>query len=118
MFIGPSAPGLASTASAVSADDAPKDRAARAQGRRRRHQQGRLDLRAQIRRLSCVARDRRHRRAEAPMPIDRQKLIESVDRRSSLEFVARMVRFKSYSNTAGEVELARFMAQAMRELGL
>jgi acetylornithine deacetylase len=52
------------------------------------------------------------------MPIDRQKLIESVDRRSSLEFLARMVRFKSYSNTTGELELARFMAQAMRELGL
>ncbi|HEV2550469.1 MAG TPA: M20/M25/M40 family metallo-hydrolase [Stellaceae bacterium] len=52
------------------------------------------------------------------MPIDPQKLIESVDRRSSLEFLARMVRFKSYSNTAGELELARFMTQAMRELGL
>lgn len=52
------------------------------------------------------------------MPIDRQKLIKSVDRRSSLEFLARMVRFKSYSNTAGELELARFMAQGMRELGL
>jgi acetylornithine deacetylase len=50
--------------------------------------------------------------------IDRQKLIESVDRRNSLEFLARMVRSKSYSNTAGEAELARFMAQSMRELGL
>jgi acetylornithine deacetylase len=50
--------------------------------------------------------------------MDRQKLIESVDRRSSLEFLALMVRLKSYSNTAGELELAHFMAQAMRALGL
>jgi acetylornithine deacetylase len=49
---------------------------------------------------------------------DRQKLIGSLDRESSLEFLARMVRFKSYSNTAGELELARFMTQAMRGLGL
>jgi acetylornithine deacetylase len=29
-----------------------------------------------------------------------------------------MVRFKSYSNTPGELELARYMANGMRELGL
>lgn len=52
------------------------------------------------------------------MAIDRQELVASVDRRNSLEFLARMVRFKSYSNTAGELELARFMVQSMRELEL
>jgi hypothetical protein len=35
------------------------------------------------------------------MAIDWQELVESVDRRNSLEFLARMVRFKSYSDTAG-----------------
>ena len=50
--------------------------------------------------------------------MDRRKLIESVDRERSLDFLSRMVRFKSYSNTPGELELARFMVTAMRELGL
>ena len=50
--------------------------------------------------------------------MDRGKLIESVDRDRSLDFLSRMVRFKTYSNTPGELELARFMVEAMRRLGL
>ena len=49
---------------------------------------------------------------------DRQKLIRSVDERASLAFLSRMVQFKSYSNTPGETELAEFMVQSMRALGL
>ncbi|HUK07055.1 MAG TPA: M20/M25/M40 family metallo-hydrolase [Stellaceae bacterium] len=52
------------------------------------------------------------------MTIDRRKLIESVDRGKSLDFLSRMVRFKSYSNTPGERELATFMVEAMRGIGL
>jgi len=50
--------------------------------------------------------------------MDHRKLIDSVDRQHSLNFLARMVRFKSYSNTPGELELAGFMADSMRGLGL
>lgn len=50
--------------------------------------------------------------------MDHRKLIESVDREQSLDFLAQMVRFKSYSNTPGELELARFMVDSMRGLGL
>ena len=50
--------------------------------------------------------------------MDHRRLIESVDREHSLDFLAQMVRFKSYSNTPGELELARFMADSMRGLGL
>lgn len=50
--------------------------------------------------------------------MDHRKLIESVDRQQSLDFLAQMVRFKSYSNTPGELELARFMTDSMRGLGL
>ncbi len=50
--------------------------------------------------------------------MDYRKLIESIDREHSLDFLARMVRFKSYSNTPGELELARFMTDSMRRLGL
>ena len=49
---------------------------------------------------------------------DRQKLIRSVDERASLAFLSRMVQFKSYSNTPGETELAEFMVESMRALGL
>ena len=52
------------------------------------------------------------------MATEHRKLIESVDRAHSLDFLARMVRFKSYSNTPGELELARFMADSLRGLGL
>jgi acetylornithine deacetylase len=50
--------------------------------------------------------------------IDRQKLIRSVDERASLAFLSRMAQFKSYSNTPGETELAEFMVQSMRALGV
>jgi len=48
----------------------------------------------------------------------RQQLLDSIDAHEALEFLAAMVRFKSYSGTSGENELARFMVEHMRELGL
>ena len=50
--------------------------------------------------------------------MNRDRLLASIDRAACLDFVARMVRHKSYSNTAGETELARFMVRAMESLGL
>ena len=50
--------------------------------------------------------------------MDKQKLIQSVDEQGSLEFLAEMIRFKSYSDSEGETELARFLASAMEGLGL
>ncbi len=50
--------------------------------------------------------------------MDHRKLIDNIDRKHSLDFLARMVRFKSYSNTPGELELAHFMTDSMRRLGL
>jgi acetylornithine deacetylase len=47
-----------------------------------------------------------------------QGLLASVSSRDSLEFLARMIRFQSYSGTSGESELAHFMVDAMKELGL
>src|SRR5262249_27757601 len=41
-----------------------------------------------------------------------------VHARDSLEFLAQMIRFKSYSGTLGESELAGFMVEAMKGLGL
>ena len=41
-----------------------------------------------------------------------------VDEQASLNFLAEMVRFKSYSSTDGETALARFMVEAMRDIGL
>ncbi len=46
------------------------------------------------------------------------ELQQSVDARKSLQFLAEMIRFKSYSGTPGESELARFMVDAMKGLGL
>jgi acetylornithine deacetylase len=48
----------------------------------------------------------------------RHDLLASVRPRESLEFLARMIRIQSYSGTPGESELARFMVEAMRGLGL
>lgn len=45
-------------------------------------------------------------------------LLERMDGEAALEFLARMIRFNSYSGTAGETELARFMVRSMREIGL
>src|SRR5688500_3248130 len=49
---------------------------------------------------------------------DRKELIRRVDEKASLDFLARMIRFKSYSATPGEAELSRFMVEAMKGIGL
>jgi acetylornithine deacetylase len=49
---------------------------------------------------------------------DARRAIERVDREESLEFLAKMIRFKSYSGTPGESELARFMVDAMTPPGV
>jgi acetylornithine deacetylase len=45
-------------------------------------------------------------------------LIRRVDERACLDLLAQMVRHKSYSQTEGERELAVFMAESMRSIGL
>ena len=50
--------------------------------------------------------------------IDQRELFAGIDRRASLDFLARMIRFQSYSGTPGEGELARFMVDAMKRIGL
>ncbi len=45
-------------------------------------------------------------------------LLDRIDDQHALEFLASMVRIKTYSGTAGEGELARFMAGAIGELGM
>ena len=50
--------------------------------------------------------------------IGHRELFASIDRRASLDFLARMIRFQSYSGTPGEGELARFMVDAMKGMGL
>ena len=47
-----------------------------------------------------------------------KQLLAAIDENQALEFLAAMVRFKSYSGTAGEGELAHFMADSMTSLGL
>lgn len=47
-----------------------------------------------------------------------EPLLQSLSAKASLDFLARMIRFKSYSGTPGESELARFMVDAMKQLGL
>ncbi|MBM3567419.1 MAG: M20 family metallopeptidase [Alphaproteobacteria bacterium] len=49
---------------------------------------------------------------------DAQRLAAGVDPRRALDFLAAMVRHKSYSNTPGETELARFMVAEMQKLGM
>lgn len=49
---------------------------------------------------------------------DPTALLESIRPKESLGFLADMVRFKSYSGAPGESELARFMVDRMRALGL
>lgn len=44
--------------------------------------------------------------------------VAALDERTALDFLARMIRFRSYPDTPGETELARFMAAAMEALGL
>ena len=50
--------------------------------------------------------------------MDKQQLIRSVDECASLDFLAEMIRCKSYGESEGETEPARFMASAMEGLGL
>lgn len=50
--------------------------------------------------------------------MDRQALLAQIDEKACLDFLAQMVRHKSYSETAGERALAGFMVERMRELGL
>ena len=49
---------------------------------------------------------------------DPQRLVEAIDTRGALDFLAEMIRFKSYSGAPGESDLARFMVERMRALGL
>lgn len=50
--------------------------------------------------------------------MDPRDLINAIDAKGALEFLAQMVRFKSYSATPGESELARHMVARMVELGM
>jgi len=50
--------------------------------------------------------------------MDKGRLLKSVDAKRALDFLASMVRFKSYSGTPGESELARFMVESMTQHGL
>ncbi len=50
--------------------------------------------------------------------MDKARLLSQIDRTTSLDFLAAMVRYKSYSGTPGESELARFMVESMKGLGL
>ncbi len=50
--------------------------------------------------------------------MDSQRLLDSIDATEALEFLAKMIRFKSYSGEPGESELARFMVEHMQALGL
>jgi len=53
---------------------------------------------------------------ETPMTTD--EWLASIPRRDALDFLSRMIRFQSYSGTAGESDLERFMVDAMKALGL
>jgi acetylornithine deacetylase len=50
--------------------------------------------------------------------VDPHELLQAVDEARCLDFLAELVRFKSYPDTPGETLLARFLAQRMQELGL
>lgn len=50
--------------------------------------------------------------------MDRDALIAQIDEKACLDFLAEMVRHKSYSETDGERALAGFMAERMRGIGL
>ncbi len=47
-----------------------------------------------------------------------ESILDRIDDQHALEFLASMVRIKTYSGTAGEGELAHVMAGAMGELGM
>lgn len=50
--------------------------------------------------------------------MDTAEILARLDTDAALAFLARMVQHKSYSQTEGERELARFMATSMSDLGL
>jgi acetylornithine deacetylase len=50
--------------------------------------------------------------------LDRKALLDSLDDAENIEFLANMVRHKSYTATDGERSLAAFMVEQMRALGL
>ena len=50
--------------------------------------------------------------------MDTQRLLDGIDDKEALEFLAAMIRFKSYSGEPGETELARHMVDHMTTLGL
>jgi len=47
-----------------------------------------------------------------------RQFVDAVDGPAALNFLAKMISFKSYSGEPGEVDLARFMVDAMKKLGL
>ncbi|MCC7276675.1 MAG: M20/M25/M40 family metallo-hydrolase, partial [Alphaproteobacteria bacterium] len=50
--------------------------------------------------------------------MDRRELLARIDERRCLDFLSQMVRHNSYTETAGERQLARFMDAEMRAIGL
>ena len=50
--------------------------------------------------------------------MDSQGLLDGIDTGEALDFLAAMIRFKSYSGEPGETELARFMVENMQALNL
>ncbi|MEM7444713.1 MAG: M20/M25/M40 family metallo-hydrolase [Pseudomonadota bacterium] len=50
--------------------------------------------------------------------MDRQALLASLDEQAALDFLSKMIQHKSYSETDGERELAKLMAEEMRAIGL
>ena len=49
---------------------------------------------------------------------DPKRLVDAIDAKAALEFLAEMIRFKSYSGEPGESDLARFMVARMKAIGL
>jgi acetylornithine deacetylase len=50
--------------------------------------------------------------------MDRDALLAGIDAPSCLAFLSRMVQHRSYTETAGERDLVRFMVQQMRTIGM
>ncbi|WEX09680.1 M20/M25/M40 family metallo-hydrolase [Chelativorans sp. AA-79] len=50
--------------------------------------------------------------------MDTKDLLARIDKEACLDFLAEMVRHKSYSETPGERRIVDFMAERMREIGL
>ncbi len=52
------------------------------------------------------------------MNMTHEQLLEKIDRQACIDFLARMVQHKSYSETDGERKLAQYMGQQMEQQGL